>query len=75
MLNKIHKLLKATEIGLTYKDIEWKKLGFRFRQVIAIVPRIVALPFFVVGIVLVLIAIIPASVADHLQKLADKVAR
>lgn len=75
MLNKIHKLLKKAEFGIKTNDLDWKMISFKLRQIVAIVPRLVALPFFLVSIALVLIAIVPGYVADTLQKLANKVER
>lgn len=75
MLNKIHELLKKAELGVRLNHLDWKMIGFKLRQIVAIVPRLIALPFFLVSIALVLIAIVPGIIADELQKLANKVER
>lgn len=76
MLDKIHKALKKTDKGfIAIRDIDWRVVWFKFRQIVAIIPRVIALPFFVVSIILVLVAILPGQLADKLQRLADKVAK
>lgn len=75
MLNKIRELLKKAEFGVRLKHLDWKMISFKLRQIVAIIPRLIALPFFLVSIALVLIAIVPGIIADELQKLANKVER
>lgn len=76
MLEKIHALLKKADRGsIAISDIDWRKVGYKFRQIVAIIPRVIALPFFVLSIILVLVAILPGQLADKLQRLADKVAK
>lgn len=75
MLKKINEALKLGETGIKMKDIDWKKIIFKLRQAVAIIPRLIALPFFIFGIVIVIIAIIPANIAEALQKLANRVER
>ena len=76
MLEKIHALLKKADHGsIALRDIDWRKVGYKIRQIAAIIPRVIALPFFLVSLILVLTAILPGQLADKLQRLADKVAR
>lgn len=76
MFEKIHKLLGAKCRGyIELKGINWKKIRYQLLQFVAIIPRLIALPFFIFAILLVIVAIPPGWLADKLQRLADKVLR
>lgn len=75
-MNKLNRFLNSNRAGsFGPKDIDWKKIGRKLRQIVAIIPRLIALPFFLVGVTLVVVAIVPANIAEFIQKLADKVER
>lgn len=77
MLDKINRILSFDSFGscIKFKDIKWKRVSYKLRQCVAIIPRLIALPFFIIGLSLVLIAIIPANIAEQIQRLANRIER